>query len=472
MADRTKRPRSPGDTEPEAGTSPRPATRRKLTSRGNPVRRRDRHNASTRRDTQGRFDPPPHRPAGGAALPVPKAPLAPAVGQFHELRFPRRVGAIDDAFLSVGLPRLNAAAERGEIGLAAFAEAICSRLSSRDLDAAARIAPWMEPGRALYVLGALGAIASSLVRHERRASGNKQSSVGIALVPGLEPALLAFGKALGRAPLDNHDTAWAAGFPISFMGTDGEARFGRAVRDANRLLGESSALLMPLRKGEISLADTVDQLVQAQAHVKSYLLVQADLAANAFGDDFLAMRNFLAAYVVGGQEWQPPNATYTVGWTGFELSLGLLEGFRDVAQQRSSHMSREDRAAIDLSAQLPTLWELVARELGIGDDLWSVEPDALAERFEAAPLAIRDGVLAARALARETARMAGTHLGAIRKNLVEPVETMSQAERDRLGVAPTGGVSGTTLGHTFDLGKKRWAHPLVRMPVASRGEGK
>jgi hypothetical protein len=116
---------------------------------------------------------------------------------------------------------------------------------------------------------------------------------------------------------------------------------------------------------------------------------------------------------------------------------------------------------------------LVARELAL-DELGfeSVDPITLAGHVAAAPVAIREGVLGVRALAREAARLAGTHWGVIKKNLVEPVEAMSDSEREALGVAPTGGVSGTGLEHTSRLSQERYAHPLVLMKTANQGESK
>lgn len=366
------------------------------------------------------------------------------------------------------LPLLNTATEKGNIGIGEFAVEMRSCLTPATLEDAVRSSPRMEPRQALYCLGTLGAVASSLVRHERQACGNKTSSAGITLVPGLESALLAFGTMLGRAPRDNHDTAWAEGFPISYMGTDGEARFGRAVQMANLLLGENAALLKPLCTGDLDLAESVGRLEQARENVRAYADIQADLAAHAFGAEFLAMRNFLATYRVGGQEWQAPNATNAFGWNAFELTLGTLEGFREVAVRRSTHMSRADRTAIEAAAGVPTVWERLADDLQLPNDkLWTIEPEVLAKLLETASPALLQAALAVGALLRETARMTGIHLGAINQNLVKPVAAMNEADRNKLGVAPTGGVSGTALSHTFDLVLKRRAHPLLRLSVGS-----
>ena len=328
MSTRTKRPRRPGAKTPNIGVRPESSGAPQSNGGRRAADGRARRNAPGRRAPNGRFDPPPHRPRGGAALPRPQAPRTQAVAQSVSTALPRRIGQIDEPFLSDILPSLNGATQGGEIGVAEFAEVVSSRMTEEDLVAAAQSGRQKAAGEVLFDLAALGAIASSIVFHERRASRDKNSSAGIALVPGLEAALLAFGEMLGRAPRDNHDTTWGAGFAISFTGTKGEARFGRAVRAANRLLGSSAVLVMPLRTGELSLAEGVTRLEEAHANVRANNDVQADLVANAFSGDFLAMRNYLARYVVGGLEREPPNATYTSGWTGFELGLGLLEGFR------------------------------------------------------------------------------------------------------------------------------------------------
>jgi hypothetical protein len=397
----------------------------------------------------------------------------PRVLEGSTLVLPPRIGGVDNSFLSAELPRLNNAISEGHLGIADFAEVIGARLSATDLEALVRIGDRLDPLSTLYVLGGMGAIASSIVRHVRVVTGDNDTSAGLDLIPGLEETLLAFGRFTNRAPRDNHDTTWALGFPATFTGSDDEIRFGRAVREANRLLGASEQLLMPLRTGDIAIVDAVELLEQATTHVREYTHIQSDLAVNAFPKSFLEMRKYLGTYRVGGDAFEGPNATYTGGWTGFELALGLLEDFRSTARYRTRFMSVEDRLRIEASSSLPTLCEVVAEELGFaGSDLARADPCVLGLRVSAAPVPVRRAVLAASALAKATAHMAAAHAGAIRKNLVDPVSAMAEVERAKLGVSPDGGVSGTPLEHTFQQRKKRLAHPLIRMLVPTAAEEK
>lgn len=418
------------------------------------------------------FSPPPHRPAGAAALPIPKPPLVPAIASPRVLDgsplvLPLRIGKIDAQFLRTELPALNNAVSVRALSVGDFAEVIRCRLSASDLEAFNRIAPRLSPKLALYALGGLGAIASSAVRHVRVQTGDPDSSAGLHLFPGLEGTLVALGDITGRAPRDNQDTAWALGLPATFTGSEGELRFGHAVREANRLLGANDRVVMPIRSGDVCFADAVELFDEATKNVKEYALVQSDLIYNAFPADFLAMRSYLGSYVVGGVKLEGPNATYSAGWTGFEVSLGLLDGFRATALRRTRFMSFEDREHIEASCQIPTLCEIVAESLGLARKaLEPIDPREFGFRFKAAAPSLQRAILAVRALAKATAQMAATHVGTIKKNLTEPVSKIALAERERLGVSPEGGVSGTPLQHTFEQGARRMRHPLIRMPVS------
>lgn len=438
--------------------------------------RRDRRGGAAPHRNPGQFDPPPHRPAGAAALARPVRALVPAVAdqrmlEGSPLTLPPRIGTIDERFLSSELPALNNAVSDGALDVVDFADVLQRRITPADLEALSRIADRLSPNSALYVLGALGAIASSAVRHVRVATGNNETSAGLQLIPGLESTLILFGKVTNRAPRDNHDTTWALGLPASFTATKGERRFGAAVREANRLLGASNQLLMPVRNGEIDFVDAVEIFAEARAHVKSYALIQSDLAFNAFPRDFFSMRKFLGAYVVGGKRLEGPNATYTGGWCGFELSIGLLDDFPATASYRANFMSVEDRRHIEISCDLPTIAQMAAAKLGFTEQtLERLDPEMLSSRFAAAAPDIRLAVAGARSLMKAYMQLAATHIGAVKKNLVDPAKTMTDAERSKLGVSPDGGVSGTPLDHTFDQQNRRQHHPLMQMSVAGLKE--
>ncbi|EZP83931.1 hypothetical protein BV97_01124 [Novosphingobium resinovorum] len=443
-----------------------------LTPVSRPGDRRDRRGRGVPHRNPGQFDSPPHRPAGAAALARPARPLAPAVAEprlldASPLILPPRIGTIDEHFLRTELPALNNAVSDGALAVADFANVLQGHLAMADLEALLRIADRFSPMAALYILGALGTIASSAVRHVRVATGDNESNAGLELVPGLENALVRFGTVANRAPRDNHDTTWGLDFPMTFTATEGEMRFGRAVREANRLLGVSNALLMPVRTGEVDFVEAVDRFVEATGHVKAYTLIQSDLAFNAFSDDFFAMRKFLGAYVVAGKRLEGPNATYTGGWCSFELSVGLLDDFRTTAMHRTKFMSAEDRRHIETSCMLPTIAEIASMHLGVTEpSLETLDVEMLGKRLAATEPGMRHAIVAARGLMKANAQLAATHVGAIKKNLVMPASAMTDAERAHLGVSPDGGVSGTPLQVTFDQRTRRLLHPLVRMAVA------
>lgn len=420
----------------------------------------------------------PDDPEPGPGAPISAAlarPLRPPVSAVADPRnlpghplvivpLRRRVGELDEAFLRDIFPRLNMAVKSGEMSAAQFAKAIRSRLSAGELDALRRIASRMTYDDAVYALGVLGAVASALVHHVRVESGDRETSAGLGLVPGLEEALLAFGRATGLPPRDLALTTWLLG-PWTFTGTEGERRFGHAVREAEALLGEAVALLAEIREGGIALADSADRLRKAAALVASYRKVQSDLSGRPFGPDFLHMRDFLAPYAVGGTLWEGPNATYTRAWNDLDLAVGLLgTAFHRVVRKRSVYMPPADRQAILRSMALPSLGDLIADAIGVARGRVAVmTAGSLGRRLREAPEPLRDSILAAAELAWEVAKLSLVHWGAIKKNLINPVEQMSPQERSRLVTRADSGVGGNNVSHTAELRDQRGNHPLARL---------
>ncbi|MES2441200.1 MAG: hypothetical protein V4574_00090 [Pseudomonadota bacterium] len=418
-------------------------------------------------------EPPPRAPA--RALLPDAAALGDVVAELQRdvVMLPLRLGRLDEAFFRDRLPRLNAAASRGDLSAASFAAHISNRFSQADLEGLTRIADTLSEDQAVWVLGAIGHLASLLVRHKRLESGDRSTSEGLALMPGLEEAMLAFGRATGRAPRNCAYSTWGIAPPWSFTGSEGERRFGEAVRDAERLLGEAARMLADLRTRTLRFVDATEVMSDVATLVLEYVDIQVDLAKRPFGEDFIAMRDYLAPFTVGGVEYEGPNATYTRAWTDLDLAVGLLGGhFRETASKRASYMPPREREWIEYSIGLPTLCDLVAETLEItSEDLATIDLAQLAARTGVRPRPERDALRAAAEVARSVARLSAVHGGAIRQNLTEPARQLSDEARSRLAVAPDGGVGGRELEHTHKLRDIRIKHPLVRVTLPGE-EGK
>ncbi|MGE3249884.1 MAG: monodechloroaminopyrrolnitrin synthase PrnB family protein [Hyphomonadaceae bacterium] len=354
------------------------------------------------------------------------------------------------------------AVENGSLSALQAAASIKSIVDDRDIEALVRVADRLGDDDALFALGALGVLASSLERHDRLANGSGRRGFGMANLPGLEMALLAFGERTGRAPRDSAETAWLIDPPWNWTNSVGEARFGNAVRQAERCLGAAAEALLPIRQGLAQLKDSADVLRFCAEQVEAYTRVQIELNRNPFPEDFLMMRNFLGTLRVGGRDYEGPNATYTRGWTGLDLAVGIVKPtFAEIALKRASHMCPNDAAAIRDSVALPSIADLTADLLGIDRSaIRSATPGQVRGTSTLNGGGARAFLEAAR-LSRATAMLVGVHWGAINKNLTEPVAKLSDEERTKLGVAPTGGVSGTGLRHTDELRKERQAHFLA-----------
>jgi len=412
-------------------------------------------------------DPPPPTTPMAAALARPRQRLADAVGKprvdARLFPLPPRIGRLDEHFFSVELPELNNSVSRGALRAADFAAAVSARLSPADLGGLVRVAPALDADAALYVHGALGVIASSIVRHIRVETGNDATSAGLALVAGLEQALLALGHVTRLAPRDQEMTSWRIraplGPPWTWTGTDGERRFGEAVREAERLLGGAERLLWPVRAGFVALTHAVAVFDEATALVLEYRAVQTRLATHPFPAEFLAMRNFLGAFEVGGVAWPGPNATYAPSWNALDLAVGLMgEQFHVIARKRADNMTPDERAFIEHGIALPSLCVLLAETLH-GPPLETLSPAAIDQLVR--DLDRLDVARSIARLAQATAQLASVHLAAIHKNLEDPVARMTPEERKALGVSPETGVSSTPLSVTKDLRKARMNHPLV-----------
>lgn len=415
-------------------------------------------------------DPRPKAPVA-IALPRPVPPPTPAVAtQFIPgfdpklLLLPPRIGSITAEFLSVDMPRMNVAVTQGELSAEAFAAAVADRLTEADLRGLARTIGRMRRVDAHYAQGALGMIAASVVHHVRVETGDRETSGGLALIPGLEQALRACARATGLPPRDCAYTTWLIGGPWSFTGSDGETRFGRAVRDADTILGDAVDLLSDLREARLPLRRAARQIEQAAERVATYRKVQADLSGRPFGPDFLAMRNYLAPFRVGRKRWEGSNATYTRPWTELDLATGLLgRPFRKIVRKRATYMPPWDRARIGHSLTLPSLCDLVADALGVGrTKLAAMSTEDLRTLAGTAPPALRPALRATARLAWEVAKLAAVHMGAIAKNLTKPVEALTEDQRNALVTPADGGVGGNHLRHTESLFQQRMAHPLAK----------
>lgn len=175
------------------------------------------------------------------------------------------------------------------------------------------------------------------------------------------------------------------------------------------------------------------------------------------------MRNFLGRLRIGGESFEGPNATYTRGWNGLDVAVGVHgEDFHKIIRDRASHMNAEDATAIYASLELPSIADLVADLLGVKRNaMRSLGREELRARACALSKDEAPAFVEAARLARAVAWLAGVHWGVIGKNLVEPVASLSPEQREKLGVAPTGGVSGTGLEHTDRLRAERLTHPLA-----------
>jgi hypothetical protein len=419
---------------------------------------------------------PPNRPAGAVALPIPVLPPpASAVAEPRTLydpspvRLPRRIGRLDDTFFSVDLPELNASASRGAISAAEFVAAISERLTPADLDGLVRIAPRMSHEELAYALGGLGIVVASAVKAERAESGDRQSMKALHAFPGMERTLLALAQISGRVPRDDHDTTWGKVTPPpwSFTGSDGERRFGEAVRRSEQDLGKAESSIDPLRCGLMSLEESVEALDEAAHWVDAYVPVQGDLAKRPFFHEFVAMRQFLQPQTIGGILYAPPNATNALRWTSLDHGVGLMEAyFADIAAKRGRLMPPLDRAQMQRSLALPTVCDRVAEAIGADPGhLAALSPDELQSRVLACRPGVRRGVMAAARLAKQMARLATVHLAVIQKNLVDPSAVQTAEEKQAQAVKPNVGVSGRGLEHTYDLCERRKQHPLVRLRI-------
>lgn len=292
----------------------------------------------------------------------------------------------------------------------------------------------MSEQEALRHLALLGYLTSSLERQFRALHGNQCFGFALAALPGTEEALLALSERTERSPRDDAFTAWIIDPPFSWTGTDGERRFGNAVRQIDRRMNLVADYLMGLRQGRMSLESAVPALKRAKAEIEACRDVMSDLARDPFPREFQAMRNFLVPICVGGRIYEPPNATYALGWNRADVAIGIYdERFRSALDERAGQMARSDANRLRSERTLPSLAEIVAATDG-----------SLA------------GVDAARKLAKTMAIFVGVHMGAIKANLPESEASGGMTH------AASHGVSGRSISVTEEFRRMRLDHPLVR----------
>lgn len=333
-----------------------------------------------------------------------------------------------------------------------------SSISAQELHSIAANARTMCDVMALGLLSELGYIASSIEQQHRAIHGRGPSEFVFDVVPGLEPALVALGDRLGRAPRDDADTAWANGPAYSWTGTEGERRFGDAVREINDRMNCVAEEMLELRRGRIGLLGSVAMLERAVGHIRVCRDKMADLAKKPFPNEFQMMRNHLIEMMIGGKTYEGPNATYLPGWNRADLAIGIYdERFDDAISERIQHMPSADAAMITAERDLPSLAQIVVSTLGV--DLLQQEIDTTLEKRPDYVAALR----AAACLAKEMAIFVGVHMGAIKANLVADPDSP-----DDPGITHGAGrgVSGRPIDITEQLMQMRLRHPMSRMRIS------
>jgi len=334
-----------------------------------------------------------------------------------------------------------------------------SRLTQQSLVSIRETADDMDDVEAENRLGILGFITSSVESNFRKVCEPGCDGFAFAAFPALEGALTALGYRLGRYPRDDCFTAWINNPPYTWTGSDGEIRFGAAVRDIDAEMNFAADLLIPIRKGEDSLADSVEALREASNRIKKCKTIMADLANKPFKDEFQAMRNFLIPMIVNGRRYEPPNATYAPGWNRLDVAVGNHDDrFTLQLDERVRHMASSDVAKIVEEKRLPSITQIVACSTGTGSDFMS--PDRIAAMTASLDQTTVEAVKAAAELAKTLSILAGVHMGAIRKNLPE-------AEDDTNATHSAGnGVSGRPVSLTQELRDMRIHHPLTRTKLS------
>lgn len=329
------------------------------------------------------------------------------------------------------------------------------RLRVKRLRAIRAAADDMDEAGATRTLGLLGYLTSTVEYHFRKAFSSKGEGFAFAAIPGLEDALTALGFRLGRNPRDDSFTAWINYPTYSWTGTDGELRFGAAVRKIDGELNQAADLLLPLRKGMVSLTESDAALQKATKHVTTCRTVMADLANNPFPDEFQAIRNFLIPLSVNGRRYEPPNATYASGWNRADVAIGNHDD-RYIVQldERIRHMASVDVAKISEERRLPSVTEIVARSTGTRSGFMS--PDRIAGIANSLDRSEAEAVKAAVELAKAIAMLTGVHMGAIKKNLPE------NGNKEDVTHSASSGVSGRPITMTDELHDMRLHHPLTR----------
>jgi hypothetical protein len=171
----------------------------------------------------------------------------------------------------------------------------------------------------------------------------------VAAFPELEGVMLKLAARTGRAPRDDAHTHWVTLPYLSFTGTEGEERFANTVREIEGRMNKVGDLLLTVRLGLVPFADAAPIFEESRVEVESCRKAMSDLAKNPFPEDFQAMRNFLVTLVVGGQEYEPPNATYAMGWNRADIAIGITdERFTKALDVRVKHMSRDEAATIEI----------------------------------------------------------------------------------------------------------------------------
>jgi hypothetical protein len=305
---------------------------------------------------------------------------------------------------------------------------------------------------------------ASVAQQARFAKLSASANPLVDAFPKLENVMLKLAARTGRVPRDDAHTQWVTLPYLSFTASEGEERFANAVREIDGRMNKVADLLSSIRLGVVTFADGAPILDQARVEVEHCRKAMSDLAKNPFPDDFQAMRNFLVPLVVGGQEYEPPNATYAMGWNRADVAIGIVDRrFDNRLNVAIKHMSRDEAAKVRLELCYPTIAQIAEM----------FDPEHVGNPSKADGIYVA-ATKAAAELAREQARLTGVHYGATRTNLPKPGGSEGPEGGPPHGadgaavLAPqvtheaNKGVSGRSTDELVELLKMRQDHPLTR----------
>lgn len=385
-------------------------------------------------------------------------------------------------FVASELPRLNEQVASGLITSDSFigivkpeVDLLCDAIGS---DVRCNFLSREDARSAIKLLGFLISSAEKHSQEVGRPEGEALSMLGSA-----EKMLLELAPVAGHPPRDSAYTYWIwnnSTRPLTFTGSDQEAKFNEVINKSDRAFKETSELLRPISKREVSLDEPLAE----------ELLRHSAARMATLRDDFMSlmrhkngphseralepmffmtkMRLFLIGYPIGGREWEGVSAANLASQMSVDFLIGTTDDeYFEHVKGRFEYFPEEELAALEADMKGDSVLSVFLNTLGSPRAAFEDGDEAtLRTLVSSQSQGVRQSLIQYKGLVKAAGHLTASHWSLIDNYLLKPSKKLSNTEHAHLTVDPEQGTSGMSMEDVKRIREMRRNHSIATRLIA------